>query len=384
MIETKDEKISIVFTPISFNHGMAGSQRLKNLVKLLSKENIECKNLIISPIKKSTSKENKSNLIRPVFYNKNLFSIFLLPFKIFFSLKYFKVNGKNILYNYGYIQIQNLYIILIAKILGYKIVLDIVEDNRAILEYKNRWARFRIKSSLFFLKYLNFLVQGIIVINDHLYELLTKYYRSAILKIPISIDISEFADSDKQLNYNIFYGGSFGKKDGLSFLLSAFASISEKFPEAKLIITGNGSKRDLDVFNKDLIKIKNRNRILLKGYVTRSEYLNLLITSAVCCMTRIDSDFARAGFPFKLGEMLASGNPVICSRIGEIEKFLNHKSNALLVDPESESQIVDNIQFVFENRSISNIIGTKGKIVAFENFNLNQFKNQILNFFLSL
>lgn len=379
---TIEDHINIVFTPISFEAGMAGSQRLKNLVSLLSDHNINCKNLVLSGINLKTQPFINSSMSVLLAYNNNLYSILKLPFKVFATLKSFKITGKNILYNYGYIHIQNFYIILIAKVLGYKIVVDIVEDNFIIKNFKHRWAKIRVSSSLFFLKHLSSFVNGVIVINEQLKKLASEYIssNSPIVVIPISIDPFEFKEISKENNYKIFYGGSFNKKDGLEFLLRASEKIVEIFPESKLIITGKGSKRDMIYFNEMLDRVKHKDSVILKGYVSREAYIELLQSTDVHCMTRINSDFANAGFPFKLGEMLASGKPVIATRVGEIEKYLVDGINAILISPESIEELADKINYVFTNRKEAEIIGKNGRRTAYDNFNLAMQYPKILNF----
>ena len=65
------------------------------------------------------------------------------------------------------------------------------------------------------------------------------------------------------------------------------------------------------------------------------DYYSLLNNADIPCMTRVDLAFANAGFPFKLGEYLAAGKPVIASRVSDVDRFLVNGQNAMLVNPGS-------------------------------------------------
>ncbi len=60
--------------------------------------------------------------------------------------------------------------------------------------------------------------------------------------------------------------------------------------------------------------------------------------SDVLCMCRKESGFANAGFPFKLGEYLATGNPVICTKVSDVEYYLDNE-DVYLIDPGCPDQI---------------------------------------------
>ena len=58
---------------------------------------------------------------------------------------------------------------------------------------------------------------------------------------------------------------------------------------------------------KELLTRKLDKFILSTGFLLEDEYYKILPHSDVLLMTRINSKYANAGFPFKLGEYLASG-----------------------------------------------------------------------------
>jgi glycosyltransferase involved in cell wall biosynthesis len=376
------KKTQIIFMPVSYDKGMAGNQRLKNLVEVLKEENILCKNIIIR--KEFITEYEDPNITHIKYKASSILSLIRLPFSIYNVLKKNKLqSGKNIIYHTGYPNIQNRYIFFLAKFLSYKIIFDIVEDNYAISNYKSFYAKIRIKSSLYYFKKLYKISNGAIYINEHLQTLIKKKNKRIfpLYKIPISINPKEF-DKNNVItpNKKIFYGGSFGHKDGLQYLLEAFDKIADSNEDCQLVITGKANQKNEAVFQKLLMKIKNKNKVILKGYLEREEYIKTLQSCFIHCVTRNKTDFAKGGFPFKLGEMLSTGNPVISTKVGEVENYLSNKVNALLIEAESTLDLYDAINFIINNTEKAIAIGEQGKKTAIQEFCLNNQKNKIVTF----
>jgi len=387
--------MNIIFSSISIFSGMAGTKRLNNFATNLKKRNITINNLIFKKktIKQELKLKGEKNGI--VFLNIqyslfNIFSIIIFYFKGFKFIKnqYIK-SKKNIYYNYGYPNIRNVPLIIWAKILGYKILFDIVEDNFSIKHFKSLAAKIKNFSSQFFFKRIFWLANGAIAISTYLENQLIKISKGkfSVINIPISILKKNFNIETPLKEHNvevkIFYGGSFGEKDGLKYLLEAFERVADQFPESKLILTGKGSKSDMELFFKELKCLKNKNKIECLGYVDENKYYRIINSVDMHCMTRINTPFANAGFPFKLGEMLASGKPVIVSKVGDIPVVIK-QNEAILIEPESVEELVRAISYLINNKKEAYEIGNKGKKLAYKLFDADILSKQLYNFLLKI
>jgi glycosyltransferase involved in cell wall biosynthesis len=373
--------------PISITQGMAGTKRLKNFaINLIKRQNIEIKNICIN--KKRPKKQEGTYLPDDfqknlVFNYKNPLNWVTFPSLLILSLYRFKSKGvKNILYNYGYPNLINIFFILYARLIGYKIIFDIVEDNSKIYKHKSLLGTLKNRSSLFLFKKLDILADGIIGISFHIINKLRPIIgdKKKIIHLTISVEIiDQEIYSNNSERHRIFYGGSYGIKDGLGLLLKAFDNIVEKYPQSNLVLTGKGSERDMISFESELEKVKNKNNIINLGYLSDEQYKYQLNSADIYCMTRINSEFANAGFPFKLGEMLATGKPVIATKVGDIEKYLSNKS-AVLIEPESVSEIEKSIELLINDKYFSRQIGANGRKVCEVHFNSDILSNRLLNF----
>ena len=84
--------------------------------------------------------------------------------------------------------------------------------------------------------------------------------------------------------FKIFYGGSFGDKDGLHFLIEAFENVVEKFPDVSLVLTGRGASHDMKILFDLLERSKAKSKIIYKGYLSPEEYYEVINECDIFCM----------------------------------------------------------------------------------------------------
>jgi glycosyltransferase involved in cell wall biosynthesis len=374
---------------VSCFDGMASSMRVRNLLEpLIAKELISVNNLVYqTDNKEPIGKQGTINNINfKVIGLSGILSVFGFFFGgLGFIRKSKKKGYKNIIYNYNYPDIKNISFILFARMIGYKVIFDVIEDNtyQAHVGFINK---FRIKTSLFFFKYSSSIADAMIGISDHLYKLVKKITEDRIpcYLIPITVNLKYFkniAPSVEKDHLKIFYGGSFGEKDGLEYLISAFDEVSKIHKNVELIFTGLGHKQDMDKIFAQIEKATNKNRILYKGFLGTDEYYQLLNDCDIFCMTRINSKFANAGFPFKLGEFLASGKAVIATSVGDVPNYLFNDINALVIHPNSVDEIIDALLLFIEDPEKRVALGTEARKTAERCFDSDTVGRKLLSIF---
>jgi glycosyltransferase involved in cell wall biosynthesis len=367
-------KYNLVVIGFSCFEGMAPSKRLRNLFDPLIKKNlINVNNLIF-----------KEEIVEPIAEYGEIDSINyrVIGYKItniltvlnffFIGLHFLKKNKRpnyiNIIYNYNGPDIQNIIFLLFGRFIGYKIICDIVEDQRY-----NRKVSFlnsiRITSSILLLRHSRYFANSLIGISEHL-----RYRLKAISKnkipvflIPISVNLENFENSNHikaNSNLKIFYGGSFTEKDGIEHLIDAFDEVAKKHNNIELVITGRGIKSDLDRLNYLINKAVYKDKILFRGFLNATDYYSLLNECDIFCMIRVDSKYANAGFPFKLGEYLASGKAIIATNVGDVPKYLINNVNAIVILPSSVKGLADSLSFLIENPDKMRSIGIEGRKTA--------------------
>lgn len=182
----------------------------------------------------------------------------------------------------------------------------------------------------------------------------------------------------------IFYAGSFGKKDGVPMLIDAFDRLAEKYQEIRLELAGRGDEEAMKEFYARVESSPYKDKINYKGYLNDEAYNALLNEADILCMTRVDLAFAHAGFPFKLGEFLATGKPVIASKVSDVERFLVDKQNAMLIQAGSSEEIDRAAEFLLANPSAARIVGERGREIASLYFNNRKQGEDLLTFIRTL
>lgn len=376
---------------VSCFDGMASSMRVRNLLEpLIEKDLVTVNNLIYQ--KDNLEKIGKEGTLNNISFRvigfrlKNIFSLFGFVFKGMGFLRKRKQKGqKNIIYSYSYPDVKNIFFIIYGRIIGYKVVFDIVEDHK-YMAHVGFINKLRIKSSLFFFKYSRNLADAMVGISDHLYKLsrITTQDKIPSYLIPITVNLRYFTNINTDTNkkeLKIFYGGSFGKKDGLEYLVSAFDEVSRVHDNVQLILTGLGHKLDMDRIFAQIDKVQHKERILYKGFLSTEEYYKTLNECDIFCMTRVNSEFANAGFPFKLGEFLASGKAVVATSVGDVPNYLFNDINAMVIKPDSTEDLIDALLLLIEDPEKRKIIGAEARKTAEKCFDSDTIGLKLLSIF---
>jgi glycosyltransferase involved in cell wall biosynthesis len=271
--------------------------------------------------------------------------------------------------------------ILFAKLFGYKIIHDIVEDIFSEFEISKNQKR-TLKLNNFFYKNLSQYCDGIIVISENL---LKKFncYDLPVIKLYNSVEIIQtgFHKDNNSNEFRFFYSGTFSEKDGVLDLIDAFNIVSRDKTNLKLILIGKGKGV---YFEKCLNAINNSSNINYLGYVSEEKMFFELNNSHVLCVTRSNSEFANNGFPFKLAEYMSFGLPIISTSVSDIPYLLTDNKNIFLAPPGSCSLIADKMHFVILNYKYALIVGRKGKTYCEENFSINNIGSQFYQFVKSI
>jgi glycosyltransferase involved in cell wall biosynthesis len=360
--------MNILFiTHQTYPTGMAGTKRIKLFAEFLALNN-NVKVLVLN-------KKNGDNLNKGIKDKVSFECIKFSYFQYFFYIKKIykilklnkKKNSKNILFIYDGFGITNFWFAILARKLGFKIVVDIVEDYSMHHENSSLIQNIKCNINNFLSKYTYLFCDGIVVIST---RLKSKYLSmniklEKIVLIPISAENLMFNFNNQNIpknNFIFLYSGSFGVKDGIKFLIEAFKLFSEEKNDVKLFLSGK-------INNVTLRMIKDDSKIEYKGMINEKDYYQFLNKADILLMTRDNSEYANSGFPFKLGEYLATGIPVIATNISDIRLYLKDKIDLIMASPSSVKSLLECMTFAYNNKNEIIKIGENGKQTCEKYFN---------------
>lgn len=378
------EPINLVITPIPVDKGMAGTTRLRNFIKYLPKENMTITNIVISTEEKTYPFQGVE--VRHLNVSDIGFHVILKRLKKELSDLY-NPSSRNILFFYD-IPHPPYFILLLrwARKKGFIVLLDVVEDYNTQIYNLGVRGNLRLFLSGWTQKNMGLFADAAIGISGYLMRFLHKYFQNKpVIHLPVAFDPDNIVDTQLTANspqISVFYGGTFGEKDGMEHLIKGFEYASSRNNKIVLTMTGKGSRIDMEKFETLVRHSSARDKIINHGFVSYEDYCQILGSAQILCMTRINSPFANAGFPYKLGEFLATGKPVIVSRLPEIQNYVPPDA-CRFVTPESAQEIGEAILSLTDPVSRDEV-GSKGKVVAFEHFDARKISVQLYDFLYSL
>jgi glycogen(starch) synthase len=130
---------------------------------------------------------------------------------------------------------------------------------------------------------------------------------------------------------------------GFDVALNAFASLTKRFPDAHLVIAGDGPARSA------LIQQANRlgltHMVEFTGWVEPEKIPELVNTATVVIMP------SRCSEAFGLVALQAAqmARPVVATRIGGLLEVVSHEETGLLVDKENSDALAEAIEFLLDH-----------------------------------
>lgn len=364
-----------------YPHGMAGTKRIQNIINgLKAYPDISIRVVVL---RQSSQNNMLTGVHLDVPYETVMGDLFrskvVLMAPLLFAKsrktmrRLFRPDRSNVLYVYGPPSFDSLPAIRYARKLGFKVVFDIVEDFE-LSHHISTSLGHRIKMMFIgrLLSRIASVADGIVVISSHLetkYNALTSG-KLPIHSLPISVDMELYPEVSPLFGnpLNLFYAGSFGVKDGIPVLLDAFDKLAAKRDNVHLVLTGAGTDASMKMLHERIEFSPYKDRIKYKGFLDDVAYYAALNAGDILCMPRIDIGYAQAGFPFKLGEYLATGKPVIASSVSDIPNLLRDRQEAMLVTPGNSDAIVEAAETLINDPVGAFAIGSRGKNTALRLF----------------
>lgn len=163
--------------------------------------------------------------------------------------------------------------------------------------------------------------------------------------------------------------GRFVDKKAPYYLVFAFQKVLKLFPDARLVIAGNGP-----LWNtcKNLISyLGMEQNIFLPGVLTKEEIIKNLLNSVGFLQHSITAeDEDQEGTPLSILEASAIGLPVISTIHGGIPDVIIDGKTGILVKEHDVERMADAIITLLESPDLSREMGGNGKKNIRQNFNL--------------
>jgi len=168
--------------------------------------------------------------------------------------------------------------------------------------------------------------------------------------------------------------GRFVDKKAPYYLILSFLKVIEKFPEAKLIMAGEGQLLDTC---KNLVNYyKMEANVKFAGVITPKEYREYLEESLAFVQHSVMAKNGNSeGTPVGILEASAAGLAVISTRHAGIPDVIIHGKTGLLVEEHDVDGMAENMIKLLDNTELAKVLGTNGKKHIKDNFTIKRHIN---------
>lgn len=182
--------------------------------------------------------------------------------------------------------------------------------------------------------------------------------------IPNGIDYARFATrleppierfEDDRLD--VLFVGRLEKRKGLEHLLRAWPTVHAAIPQARLLVVGGG--RRIEGYRR-WIRAHGWNEVHFIGHVSPEDLVRYYQTSDVFCAPSTGQE----SFGIVLLEAMASGRPIVASRIPGYAEVLQDGSEGILVEPRSPSALAAGLIKMLQDVELRRAMGERGRVKA--------------------
>lgn len=250
-------------------------------------------------------------------------------------------------------------------------VFDMDSDIRSQLEYSRRIAN---KSVLTFVK----MMEGFAISRADAVVTIGPLFTGAIKALfpgkpvfqieDISVDDDIPQAAGHTAGRTILYTGNFESYQGIDILLDGFVKIRDEWPDAKLLIVGGeaGEARALQ-------ERYNGPRIVFAGKKPVSDMTRYLTEADILVSPRASGE----NTPYKIYSYLASGRPILATRIVSHTQILHDGEDAMLVAPTAEG-IAKGLNALLGNAGLARRIGAGGRKLFEARYSRERYREKVM------
>jgi len=259
----------------------------------------------------------------------------------------------------------------------------VINHGTALGELKTRFASLKSPRNAvrFILKDIPMVIEGywddyqtfrkadkIVCVSGLLADNLSREYpfvKGKVVVIENGVDLKRFetgVSKPASRGFCLLYVGRIVEEKGIGGLLKALSIVRDEIKDISLYIVGGG--KDLDKFKDMTKRLKITDVVNYVGEVGNTEVVKYYKSSDVFVYPSLRQE----GFPMVIAESMASGLPIIASRIGGIPNAIEDKKTGVLIEPGDIKNLVGAILLYYKNASLRETISQNAKRKAFEHY----------------
>jgi glycosyltransferase involved in cell wall biosynthesis len=207
----------------------------------------------------------------------------------------------------------------------------------------------------------------ILVVTRHLERRLQRHARK-VRRLPMLFDPGRFERGPIErpadvVRPSICYAGSISTIEGVHILIEALARLQNGAGgRATLRIIGTPAHGDSIATYRDLAaRLGVSDRIVFEPALDRDRYAATLRGADLLVIPRTTGYASQAGFPYKLGEYLAAGTPVVVTRFGDVEEYFVDRRHCFMCAPDDPEALASMMRHALEHAEEAGAVSRGGQ-----------------------
>lgn len=204
-------------------------------------------------------------------------------------------------------------------------------------------------------------IDGMIAVSTVARDCVLKYFPIGEYRIiPNGIDTQRFrpdvpeVEELKKYSPKILFVGRFEPRKGLKYLLMAFPEIVKHFPDAKLVIVGEGF---LEHYYRRYIEDHIKDNVIFVGFVGPEQLPHYYASCDIYCSPATGAE----SFGIVLLEAMATGKPIVASDIPGYRTILSDGVEGLFFEPENPDALAEKIIYLLKHPELMKQFGKMGR-----------------------
>ena len=161
------------------------------------------------------------------------------------------------------------------------------------------------------------------------------------------------------------------KVKGHQYLLGAFAKVSEKMPDAQLLIVGDGPQKYKDSLDSQAKVLGISSKVYF--YPACKDTVIPLSVIDVFCHPSLQE-----GLGLSILEAMAMELPVVASDVGGIYTLIKHKVNGFLISSMDEQALAEAILQILSDPDMADRMGKASRKIVLKNFTLDIMRDKVI------
>lgn len=196
---------------------------------------------------------------------------------------------------------------------------------------------------------------AVIALTEDMKKEMQKICNKDIIVIPNGINLENFERLSREnirrkleiTNEQkiVIFAGTLRPIKGVKYLIQAMNLIRQKNTKASLMLIGDGEERQS---LEELVKESNLGDcVTFVGQVPNEEVLEYMAASDVFVLPSLSE-----GFPLVILEAMASGLPIVATKVGGLPEIIKEGDNGFLVEPKDSIEIAEKVLLLLQGKEL--------------------------------